>query len=248
VKKKLIVVVVIVAAAAAAFIYWRHKQQGSNHQIKVSGNIEATDIRLSFQVGGKLVERLVDEGDSISRGQVLARLDKEEHTKIEHEAQANLNEAQATFQNRQKDYERISSLFKDDAVSAQERDTAQKDYDVAQAQLQAARDALELAGIRLGYTDLKSTIDGFVIVRSAEVGEVLQAGATVFTVLDMNDIWLTAYINETDLGRVKLGQAVDIKTDTYPGKTYRGHVSFISQEAEFTPKQIQTTSERVKLV
>ena len=62
------------------------------------------------------------------------------------------------------------------------------------------------------------------------------------------DIWLTAYVNETDLGRVKLNQPVDVKTDTYDDRTYRGRISFISQEAEFTPKQIQTTEERIKLV
>jgi HlyD family secretion protein len=76
----------------------------------------------------------------------------------------------------------------------------------------------------------------------------VQAGFTVFTVADLKNIWLTAYINETDLGRVKLNQQAEIKTDTYPGKAYRGRVSFISQEAEFTPKQIQTNEERVKLV
>lgn len=85
-------------------------------------------------------------------------------------------------------------------------------------------------------------------VKNADVGEVLQAGSPVFTVVDLNDIWLTAYVNETDLGRVKLNQPVDVRTDTYPDKTYKGHISFISQEAEFTPKHIQTTEERIKLV
>ena len=76
----------------------------------------------------------------------------------------------------------------------------------------------------------------------------MQPGSTVFTVADLNDIWLTAYINETDLGKVKLNQEADVKTDTYPDKVYKGRISFISQEAEFTPKQIQTHEERVKLV
>ena len=64
----------------------------------------------------------------------------------------------------------------------------------------------------------------------------------------MNDIWLTAYITESDLGRVKLNQEVDIKTDSFPDKIYKGRISFISQESEFTPKYIQTPEERVKLV
>jgi len=76
----------------------------------------------------------------------------------------------------------------------------------------------------------------------------VQAGSTIFTVADLRDIWLTAYINETDLGRVKLNQPAEVKTDTYPNKAYKGRISFIAQESEFTPKQIQTTEERVKLV
>jgi HlyD family secretion protein len=87
-----------------------------------------------------------------------------------------------------------------------------------------------------------------VLMKSAEVGEVLAAGTTVLTIGDLDHPWLRAYINETDLGRVKLGQRVKLTTDSYPGKVYEGRVTFISSEAEFTPKQIQTKEERVKLV
>jgi HlyD family secretion protein len=91
-------------------------------------------------------------------------------------------------------------------------------------------------------------IDGVVLVKSAEPGEVLAAGTTVLTVGDIGHPWLRAYINEADLGRVKLGTKAKVTTDSYPGKIYWGRVSFISSEAEFTPKQIQTTEERAKLM
>ena len=87
-----------------------------------------------------------------------------------------------------------------------------------------------------------------VLVKSAEAGEVLAAGTTIVTIGDLDHPWLRAYINETDLGRVKLGQKVKLTTDSYPGKIYTGVISFIASEAEFTPKQIQTKEERVKLV
>jgi HlyD family secretion protein len=93
-----------------------------------------------------------------------------------------------------------------------------------------------------------SPVDGVVLVKSADVGEVLAPGTTVVTVGDIEHPWLRGYINETDLGRVKLGSVVHVKTDSYPAKTYTGHVTFIASEAEFTPKQIQTQQERVKLV
>ena len=91
-------------------------------------------------------------------------------------------------------------------------------------------------------------MDGVVLVKSSEPGEVLAAGTTVVTLGNLAQPWLRAYINEQDLGRVKLGTAVKVTTDSFPGKTYTGRISFIASEAEFTPKQIQTHEERIKLV
>lgn len=93
-----------------------------------------------------------------------------------------------------------------------------------------------------------SPIDGVVLVKSAELGEVLAAGTTVVSIGDIDHPWLRGYINERDLGRVHLGDKATITSDSFPGKTYPGHVSFIASEAEFTPKQIETREERVKLV
>jgi HlyD family secretion protein len=85
-------------------------------------------------------------------------------------------------------------------------------------------------------------------VKSAEVGEVLGMGTAVVAIGDLDKPWLRGYINEPDLGRVKLGSKAKVTTDSYPGKVYWGRVTFIASEAEFTPKQIQTPEERVKLV
>jgi HlyD family secretion protein len=97
-------------------------------------------------------------------------------------------------------------------------------------------------------TTVISPIDGVVLVKSVEIGDVLAAGTTIATIGDLDHPWVRAYVNETDLGRVKLDEKVKLSTDSFPGKTYWGRVSFISSEAEFTPKQIQTKEERVKLV
>jgi HlyD family secretion protein len=101
---------------------------------------------------------------------------------------------------------------------------------------------------QLDDTVIATPIDGVVLVKSAEAGEVVAAGTTIVTVGDLNHPWLRAYINETDLGRVKLGQKVKLTTDSFKGKVYWGTVTYISSEAEFTPKQIQTKEERVKMV
>ncbi len=120
--------------------------------------------------------------------------------------------------------------------------------DQARARQEEAQAALALAETRIGYATLTSPTAGTVLAEHAEAGEYLAAGAPVVTIGDLSHVWLRAYIDETDLGRVHLGQAVQVWSDTSPDKPYPGTVSFIAPEAEFTPKTVQTAKERVKLV
>ncbi len=120
--------------------------------------------------------------------------------------------------------------------------------ETAKAEIQGAQAQVGLIDAQLEELVAVSPIEGVVLVKAAEVGEVLAAGVPVVEIGDLDHPWLRAYIGEKDLGRVKLGTPVKITTDSFPGKIYPGRVSFISSEAEFTPKQIQTSSERVKLV
>jgi HlyD family secretion protein len=116
------------------------------------------------------------------------------------------------------------------------------------SEVDRARAQLGVTESQLQDTAVYSPIDGTVLVKSAEVGEVLAAGTTVVTIGDLERPWVRGYVGATDLGRVKLRQKVRITTDSFPGKEYWGHISFIASEAEFTPKQIQTREERVKLM
>jgi HlyD family secretion protein len=120
--------------------------------------------------------------------------------------------------------------------------------DHARAQLRLAEEALALARTRLGYAELTAPLSGVVLAENVESGEFVAAGTPVVTIGELDPVWLRAYINETDLGRVKLGQTARVTADTYPGKGYQGTVTFIAQDAEFTPKNVQTDKERVKLV
>ncbi len=107
---------------------------------------------------------------------------------------------------------------------------------------------LHLDEITLGYTTLRAPFDGVISVREAELGQLAGPGVAIFTLDDLDHIWLRAYVNEPDLGKVRLGEPADVTTDTYPGKVYHGRISFISPEAEFTPKTVETHAERVTLV
>ena len=116
------------------------------------------------------------------------------------------------------------------------------------AQIEQAQGQAGISEAQLDDTVIYAPIDGVVLVKSAEAGEVLAAGTTIVTIGDVDHPWLRAYVGETELGRVKLGQKVKLTTDSYANKSYEGTVSFIASDAEFTPKQIQTKEERVKLV
>ena len=118
----------------------------------------------------------------------------------------------------------------------------------ARARAESARAALALAETQLDNTRLAAPFAGTVLSHNIEPGEFVAAGTPIVTVADLAHVWVRAYVGQTDLGRLRHGQPVEVRTDTFPGKIYQGTVGFISSEAEFTPKTVQTEKERVKLV
>ncbi len=183
-------------------------------------------------------------------------------------------DAQADLEQRKLDNDRLQQLFAKDEIAAQERDQAatalkraeatfkaaqqryneaaegsrKEDIAIARANLAEANADLGLSRIDESYTTLRAPSAGVIAVREAELGEVVEPGSPVVTLDDLDHIWLRAYIAETDLGRIHWGQQATITTDTFPGKQYHGRISFISPDAEFTPKSVQTNQERVTLV
>ena len=127
-------------------------------------------------------------------------------------------------------------------------EVSRKELLTAQAQIKEASMAMAVIETQIGYTRLVAPLSGVVLVKNAEAGEFVVPGGAVVTLGDVEKPWLKAFINENDLGRVKLGQKVSVTTDSYLGKVYPGKITFLSSEAEFTPKNVQTAKERVKLV
>ena len=130
----------------------------------------------------------------------------------------------------------------------QKIEAAEQDVEAARAQVAAVRAALSVAEIQLGHTELKAPYAGIILSRNVEPGEVVSPDQEVLSIADLSEVDLKVFVEETEIGRIKPGQRVDVKIDSFPDKTYSGQVAYISPQAEFTPKIIQTRKERVKLV
>ena len=124
----------------------------------------------------------------------------------------------------------------------------QERIDAQQAQLAAAEAALRVVDAMIAQMTITAGGDGVVTVRHREPGEIVAPGAAVLTVMDRGERWVRIFVKEDRIGAVSLGQRASIRSDTYPDRTYDGEVTFIASEAEFTPRNVQTPEERVKLV
>lgn len=320
--------------------------------IQVTGNMEATQVDVSAKIAGRILSLRVREGDRVTEGHLLVRLDDAElkaeveraeaalksaeaqlrdllagarRQEIEEaratvdRAQSQLNDllagsrreeieqareavrsAEATRVWTERDLKRAQELFAKELIAMQEVDRARQAYEVAvaqersaranlqmveagprrdqieaaRAQLKAARDhldlllagprpfqveaargqvsqaraALDLAGSRLREAAIVSPINGVVLRKNREAGEMANPGVSILTLVDPTDLWLRAYVPETDIGRIKVGMAARITIDAYKDRTFSGKITEIASEAEFTPKNVQTKKERVNLV
>jgi HlyD family secretion protein len=184
-----------------------------------------------------------------ARSTVLADVAEQEQRVLDHRRTGALWEKGIASRS---ELDRVDTALKQaDAILQRDRalETArEKDIDVARANEQTAREQLRLARLLVDYTTLRAPFAGVILVRQAELGEVMLPGTPVVTLADLDHVWLRAYVRETDLGRIRWGQAATIHTDTYPDRRYAGRISFISSKAEFTPKSVETHAERVTLV
>lgn len=222
------------------------------------------------------LESLVDQNKA-HLNEMLTRLDELKagsRPQDLEQARAGVSYAEAELSKAKKDHERADLLYKNGAISSQQLDAAKRGYDVALAQYQKAVEVMSLAkegprkeelkaakeraqqamaAVKVSQERLKDTVlyapvSGVVLRKNAEAGETVSPGVTVYTIGDLENPWIKVYVKEDRLGLVKLGQKAGITVDSYPKKVYEGKVTYISSEAEFTPKSVQTQEERVKLV
>jgi len=362
-KKRVIAIIFFCLLFGVGLLVYNGQRNLKMKELYYSGTIETKQAELGFQVSGRIVEVLVNEGEFVKRDQLLASLDQSEYKARYEQAQASLensiknlqimelvlelykktlpNEvtraaagvealssqlheleagyreqdierarlafltAQDIMEEAKKNKERYDNLFKKQLVPEREWDAvklkyetaakefekakemfdmlregvrketiqtararlaegkavlnqaknnltkikaAEKEVEAATSQVKVAQSSLKVAETQLRYTQLRAPFDGVISSRNVEPGEVVLPGREVLSLSDLSSVDLKIFVGETEIGRVKPGQLVDIKVDTFPDKIYSGTVSFISPEGEFTPKIIQTQKERVKLV
>ena len=190
------------------------------------------------------------------------------------QARAASDAARQRLEDAQRDFDRSQALIRNEVVSRQTFDKAKTTLDVAKAQADQAdeqrnlvvtgprRERIEAARAQVAQAEavlravdaalanmvIRAPFDGVVTVRHREPGEVVGAGSAVVSLMDRGDRWVRIYVSEDRIGAVRTGQAATITSDTFRGRTYPGQVVYVSSEAEFTPKNVQTSEERVKLV
>jgi HlyD family secretion protein len=184
-------------------------------------------------------------------------------------AQHNVASDELDLAEKQRDYTRAENVARTKAGSYQTRDlaltaahqsnaalardralvkVAEGNIELAKRNVTVAQAKLALDEITLSYTILRAPFSGVLSVREAELGQLAGPGVAIFSLADLDHVWLRAYVNEPQVGQIRLGDVVTVTTDSYPDKNYRGRISFISPTAEFTPKTVETHAERVTLV
>ncbi|MDE2060008.1 MAG: efflux RND transporter periplasmic adaptor subunit [candidate division NC10 bacterium] len=300
-KRKIVLLVALALAGAVLIVGWRLvREKGDGDNLVANGTIEATEVEVSSKLPGRLAQLLVKEGDQVQANQVIARLDTSEIeaevaqaqaalAKAEaqlkellagsrlqeiEEARANLQQADDNLKLARDDWDRFDNLFKEGAISIQERDRAKNRVEVAASQVKAAREryelirvgprpevieaarherdrakgALGMAKVRLRDSTILAPLSAIVLTKRAEQGEVVNPGFPIVILIDPDDLWLRVYIPESEIGLVSIGQAAAVTVDSFPNRRFEGKVVEISSKAEFTPRTVQTKKERVNLV
>ena len=252
-KKKIIRIILILALLAGGFYYYKQQNKEDAQQGTLYGNVEIRQTNLSFQVSGKIKELLVEEGDSVKAGQVVALLDPSDYEMGLRQAQAQLAQMEASNRAAPDKYNRYNSLARENVISQIEYETITHNLSANNAGVEAAKEAAKIAENKLAYTKLIAPEEGIIISRAQEPGATVNASQTIYTLSKVKPMWIRTYISEKQLGNVYPDMPATVLTDTTDPKTgerrtYKGRVGYISPTAEFTPKTVQTEELRTDLV
>jgi HlyD family secretion protein len=198
-----------------------------------TGTLEAkVVIALSAKIIGKVTEVLVDQGETVTAGQTLARLEARDYEDAVRSSEAALNQAQAELAKAQLDLKRDRNLVSSNAISKADVELAETAYRVADAHVKNAEAQLGFSRARLGDTQIVSPAAGLVITRNLEVGSTVVPGTPIFRVADTQVLWVQAMVDEHEAGKLRVGQTARITFRANQGESFPGRLVRLAREAD----------------
>ncbi len=243
----LVILIVLALGGGGGFYFFRVRPQAVD-TLTLYGNVDIREVRPAFNGTGRITTMLVQEGAVVKKGQLLATLDDTRYAAALAQANETMEAAGVTYENNGMNYRRLEALASKNATSIQTRDDAKAAFEAAHHTYEAAVAAVALAQRQFDDTRLYAPSDGMVENRILQPGDMASPSTPVFTLALPSPLWVRAYVPEREVGRVRLGLAATISTDSYPGRAYHGWVGYISPTAEFTPKTVETPELRTALV
>jgi HlyD family secretion protein len=271
------VAVVGLVAGGGAYLIWKQREADALPAgiVSINGRVEATQVDIATKIPGRVIELIPREGDMVSPGELVARLDKAELEAQLHQGQAmavlarrTLAKAQADVESRkaellfaEQEFERAAALVEKRITPVEKYDQRKQALESAKSTLTAAHEGVNQAeaGVKAADADVArlqslfndttivSPVRGRVQYRLIEPGAVLPAGGRMATVIDLSDVYMTIFLPASVAGRLKIGDEARAVVDSRPGYVFPGSVSFVSPESQFTPKTVETKWEREQL-
>ncbi len=248
-KKKvrvLLLLLIGVLVGVGLYVIWDGKQK--KDKLILFGNVDIRQVDLGFRVLGRVENMFFQEGDLVPPGALMATIERQPYLDQVLQAEAQLESALITLANTEILLKRRNALIVDGSVSQEDLNDAQTNRDVAFATAKQAEASLGVAKKNLIDTDVFCPSEGTILSRVREPGSVVTPSDPVYTLSILSPLWIRAFVNEPDLGRIYPGMEGEVHTDTAGTPVFKGKIGFISPVAEFTPKTVETTSLRTDLV
>jgi len=274
--KKVLPILIVLVLFVGLSLYFFKKQEKPKGLLILHGRVEGKEINIGSKVQGRIIRLYKRESDPVKKGELLAELRPDEYLAMLSSAQKEVQAAeetvlmaqsyllksQAKLEQAKRDLERYRALFQEGLVSKRDLEIAEFNYTsalselkvnekyVAQAKAKQSSALQRLKEVEVSYRETKiyAPADGVILSRVAEEGEVVNPGQVIYTMVDLNKLYIKVYIPEPELGKVKLGQQARVYVDAYPDRYFNGTLTRVYEQAEFTPKNVETKDERVKLV
>jgi len=275
-RKLLILFLILAFGALAIYTQILKLKKTPKGIIILHGRIEGRETNISSKVQGRIIRLYKRESDRVKAGELLAELRPDEFLAQLRSAKEEVSAAYqnkllaesyllksaTNLEQTKRDLERFEKLYKEGVVSKRDFELAELNYKSALAEYQVNqkfisqaearyKSALQkLKEIEVLYRETKiyAPTDGVILSRSVEEGEVVNPGTTLYTMVNLQELYVKVYIPEPDLGKIKLGSEARVYVDAYKDRYFKGKVTRIYEQAEFTPKNVETKEERVKLV